>query len=337
MLSLQNAGKRFGPRVLFLEANWLIRAHEKTALVGANGTGKSTLMKVLAGLESLDYGTVQQTRGMSFGYLPQEGLRLTGRSVFEECLSVFDELRDMEREIERLAGQLAVLDHAGPEYESAAERFSMLQERFHSLDGYALDAQVGGVLTGLGFDALDCCAQTPCHVEVKSTVEVTGPALRLVDVLSPDTCPEVRAAAAAVRIGEVPSQGSIRVIPGGEVDNSLQKILDRPNRVERSTVVHAPERIVVRRAGFHASCEEIEDKLVTNHKSENAVTPDGTPTRTVTVQRKPDGIHCGASAGIAPDASFELERTAAGLRKSARAGEATVINGNLRFHVKHSR
>ena len=54
--TLQHAGKRFGPRVLFLEANWLIRNDEKTALVGANGTGKSTLMKILAGLESLDYG-----------------------------------------------------------------------------------------------------------------------------------------------------------------------------------------------------------------------------------------------------------------------------------------
>ncbi|MGD0736494.1 MAG: ABC-F family ATP-binding cassette domain-containing protein [Terracidiphilus sp.] len=160
MLTLQNAGKRFGPRVLFLEANWLIRAREKTALVGANGTGKSTLMKVLAGLETLDYGQVQQTRGMSIGYLPQEGLRLTGRSVFEECLTVFDELRDMEKEIEHLAGQLAILDHAGPEYEAAAERYSMLQERFHALDGYALDAQVGGVLTGLGFGKEDWARQT---------------------------------------------------------------------------------------------------------------------------------------------------------------------------------
>ena len=140
---------------MFLEANWLIRAREKTALVGANGTGKSTLMKVLAGLESLDYGSLQQTRGMSIGYLPQEGLQLSGRSVFDECLTVFDELRDMEREIERLAEQLAVLDHASPEYDSAAERFSMLQERFHTLDGYALDAQVGGVLTGLGFGKED--------------------------------------------------------------------------------------------------------------------------------------------------------------------------------------
>jgi ATP-binding cassette subfamily F protein 3 len=159
MLSLQNAGKRFGPRVLFLEANWLIRSKEKTALVGANGTGKSTLMKVLAGLESLDYGTMQQTRGMSIGYLPQEGLRLTGRTVFDECLSVFDELRAMEGEIEQTAAQLSELDHASAEYEAAAERFSMLQERFHALDGYALDAQVGTVLTGLGFGKEDWSRQ----------------------------------------------------------------------------------------------------------------------------------------------------------------------------------
>ncbi len=146
--------------MLFLEANWLIRAKEKTALVGANGTGKSTLMKVLAGLETLDYGNLQQTRGMSIGYLPQEGLRLTGRSVFDECLTVFDELREMEREVERLGGQMAELDHASAEYEAVAERYSMLQERFHALDGYALDAQVGTVLTGLGFGKEDWSRQT---------------------------------------------------------------------------------------------------------------------------------------------------------------------------------
>jgi ATP-binding cassette subfamily F protein 3 len=160
MLALKNAGKRFGPRVLFLEADWLIRSQEKTALVGANGTGKSTLMKVLTGLETLDYGTLDQTRGMSIGYLPQEGLRLTGRTVFDECLTVFDELHEMEREVERLAGQMAELDHESPEYQAAAERYSMLQDRFHALDGYALDAQVGSVLTGLGFGKQDWTRQT---------------------------------------------------------------------------------------------------------------------------------------------------------------------------------
>jgi ATP-binding cassette subfamily F protein 3 len=160
MLSLQNAGKRFGPRVLFLEANWLIRSDEKTALVGANGTGKSTLMKVLAGLETLDYGEMQQTRGMSIGYLPQEGLQLAGRTVFEECLTVFDEVREMGKEIVWLAGQLSELEHGSQEYDAAAERYSTLQERFNMLDGYALDAQVGSVLTGLGFSKEDWTRRT---------------------------------------------------------------------------------------------------------------------------------------------------------------------------------
>jgi ATP-binding cassette, subfamily F, member 3 len=160
MLTLQHAGKRFGPRILFLEANWLIRSDEKTALVGANGTGKSTLMKILAGLETLDYGSLEKTRGISIGYLAQEGLQLAGRTVFEECLTVFDELHDMEKEIEQLAGQLGELNHESAEYESAAERYSLLQDRFHALDGYALDAQVGSVLTGLGFGKEDWTRQT---------------------------------------------------------------------------------------------------------------------------------------------------------------------------------
>src|SRR5580700_11829523 len=140
MLQLSDAGKRFGPRVLFENADWLITPNERTALVGANGTGKSTLLKVLAGSETLDYGTLERTRGMSIGYLPQEGLRLSGRTVFEECLTVFDELREMEREVERLAARMAELDHTSPEYDATAERYSTLQERFHALDGYALDA-----------------------------------------------------------------------------------------------------------------------------------------------------------------------------------------------------
>jgi ATP-binding cassette, subfamily F, member 3 len=160
MLALQHAGKRFGPRILFLEADWLIRNDEKTALVGANGTGKSTLMKILSGLETLDYGSLEKTRGISIGYLPQEGLQLAGRTVFEECLTVFDELHEMEREIEQLGGQLAELDHEGAEYQAVAERYSMLQDRFHALDGYALDAQVGSVLTGLGFGKEDWSRQT---------------------------------------------------------------------------------------------------------------------------------------------------------------------------------
>jgi ATP-binding cassette subfamily F protein 3 len=159
MLQLSAAGKRFGPRVLFENADWLITPEERTALVGANGTGKSTLLKILAGSESLDYGSLQRTRGMSVGYLPQEGLVLSGRSVFDECLSVFAELRAMEKEIETLSARLAELDPTSAEYATAAERYSHIDSRFHAHSGYALDAQVGTVLTGLGFGKEDWSRQ----------------------------------------------------------------------------------------------------------------------------------------------------------------------------------
>ena len=158
MLSLQNAGKRFGPRVLFLEANWLIRSKEKTALVGANGTGKSTLMKVLAGLESLDYGGMQQTRGMSIGYLPQEGLRAGRPHGLRECLTVFDELREMEREIEHLGGQLAELDHAGAEYEPPPSATPCCRSAFTPSMATRSMRRWAAVLTGLGFSKEDWAA-----------------------------------------------------------------------------------------------------------------------------------------------------------------------------------
>ncbi len=124
MISLVNASKRFGPKLLFEGVNWLITPQDRVGLVGANGTGKSTVMKILAGLETIDSGDVTTQKGITAGYLPQDGLNLSGRTVFEECLSVFDHIRDMEREMEQLAHAMSELD---PTSESArAEFFALL-------------------------------------------------------------------------------------------------------------------------------------------------------------------------------------------------------------------
>ncbi len=155
MLQLTSAGKRFGHKLLFENVDWQITPGERTGLVGGNGTGKSTLLKVLAGLETLDYGQRTHTRGMTLGYLPQDGLALSGRSVFEECLSVFDELRALETEYEQLTHTLSEADPKSREYAIAADRYSELAELLHVHDIYTLDAQVGAVLGGLGFSKED--------------------------------------------------------------------------------------------------------------------------------------------------------------------------------------
>ena len=89
MIQLTGAGKRYGPKILFENADWLVTPNERAGLVGANGTGKSSLLKVLAGMEGLDSGSVTTQKGVTIGYLPQEGLSLSGRSVFAECMTVF--------------------------------------------------------------------------------------------------------------------------------------------------------------------------------------------------------------------------------------------------------
>src|SRR5207253_7968016 len=121
MIQLSGAGKRYGPRILFENVDWLVTPNERAGIVGANGTGKSSLLKVLAGIEGLDSGTISTQKGVSIGYLPQEGLSLSGRTVFAECMTVFAGLRDLEIEQEHLAHRMGELDPASPEYAQVAD------------------------------------------------------------------------------------------------------------------------------------------------------------------------------------------------------------------------
>ncbi len=155
MIQLSLAGKHFGSRTLFQELNWVIGPGERVGLVGANGTGKSTLLKVLAGMETLDEGSLSAAKGTTTGYLPQDGLSLSGRTVQEECLSVFGRLLEIEKEMEVLTHKMAELDPYGGEYQKVADRYHRIETEFQQNDGYSLEAQVGEVLNGLGFSRED--------------------------------------------------------------------------------------------------------------------------------------------------------------------------------------
>jgi ATP-binding cassette subfamily F protein 3 len=155
MIQLSEAGKRFGPKILFENLNWLVTPKDRVGIVGANGTGKSTLLKTLAGIEGLDYGSLNAAKGIRAGYLPQDGITLTGRTVFNECLSVFEEIRALEAEQKSLEKSMGELDHESPDYRQIAERYHQVQAEFTARDGYNIESRVGTVLAGLGFSRED--------------------------------------------------------------------------------------------------------------------------------------------------------------------------------------
>jgi len=160
MIQLFSAGKRYGSKLLFENVDWQITSGDRIGLVGANGSGKTTLLRILSGLDSLDSGSISIAGGVTAGYLPQYGLTLSGKTVFEECLSVFDRLRYIEAELETLMSNLGTLDPATAEYHEVTEKIHRLEAEFDAGDGYALESRVGAVLLGLGFAKSDWTRRT---------------------------------------------------------------------------------------------------------------------------------------------------------------------------------
>src|SRR6185437_1453298 len=122
----------------------------RVGVVGANGSGKTTLMRILAGLEPLDAGKVVQNKDQTVGYLPQDGLHAAGRTLVEECRSVFSTLVEVERELQENEARLEHTDDL-----SLFERYADLQHQFQVGGGPSLEAKIGTILTGLAFTPAD--------------------------------------------------------------------------------------------------------------------------------------------------------------------------------------
>ena len=152
---------RYGDRVLFDELDWLVAPGDRIGVVGGNGTGKSTLLKIIHGSEHLQSGQIERQKNIQVGYLPQDGLTFSGRTVFEECLSVFDESISLELEMEELAHKMGEVDPSTREFQAVMDRYEWCTNRFESLDGYSKEARVGTVLGGLAFPRQDW--DRPCE------------------------------------------------------------------------------------------------------------------------------------------------------------------------------
>jgi len=155
LIQLVTLSKSFGARVLLDAVSWQIDDRERVGLAGPNGAGKTTLLKMLAGLDEPDAGSIVKPSGLTVGYLPQDGLNHSGRTLHEEASLAFKPLIDMRAEIQSLEERLGDDSVAEFEHEAMLTRYSDLQEDFRRLEGYSIDLKITTVLRGLGFPAED--------------------------------------------------------------------------------------------------------------------------------------------------------------------------------------
>src|SRR4029079_6724316 len=142
MIQLASLSKSFGDRVLLDNVSWQIDDRERVGLAGPNGAGKTTLLKMLAGLEEPDAGAVVKPSGLVVGYLPQDGLSHSGRTLLEEAGLAFKPLLDMRAEIQSIEERLGHDTHTDAEHEAMLTRYSDLQEAFKRGEGYAIDLKI---------------------------------------------------------------------------------------------------------------------------------------------------------------------------------------------------
>ena len=161
MLSATGIYQQYGDRILFDRVTFTISTRDKLGLVGRNGAGKSTMLKIIAGDIAPDEGKVQRESGSTLGFLHQEMDMPTGNTVMEETLTAFAHIQQMEDRLEELNQEMEVrTDYTSESYSEMLEEFTHLTERFALVGGITMEAEAERVLKGLGFENKDFGRQT---------------------------------------------------------------------------------------------------------------------------------------------------------------------------------
>lgn len=152
MISIDNLCVEFSARPLFSNISYVINDKDRIALVGKNGAGKSTMLKIIAGLQEPTSGVVAVPRDTSIAYLPQVMVLSDDCSVLEETEKAFAHIHEIQQELERLNNQMAErTDYESEEYMKLVEHFTHLNEHFQMMGGMNYQAEMERTLQGLGF------------------------------------------------------------------------------------------------------------------------------------------------------------------------------------------
>jgi ATP-binding cassette subfamily F protein 3 len=160
MISAVNLLLEFGERALFDEISFRVGPHDRIGLVGSNGTGKSTLLRILVGEMAADKGEIAKAKYVSVGYLPQEGMSAAGRTLYGEVESVFAEVIGTQAALDEIHRRMGEIDHESEEFAEILEVYGELQHRLESSDAFRIKTGIEKVLTGLGFRESDFGRQT---------------------------------------------------------------------------------------------------------------------------------------------------------------------------------
>ncbi len=161
MLTATGIYQQYGDRILFDRVTFTIGTRDKLGLVGRNGAGKSTMLKIIAGDVTPDEGKIQRESGSTLGFLHQEMDMPTGNTVMEETLTAFAHITEMEDRLEEINREMEVrTDYTSDSYSDLLTEFTHLTERFALIGGITMEAEAERVLKGLGFKNGDFHRQT---------------------------------------------------------------------------------------------------------------------------------------------------------------------------------
>lgn len=151
ILSAQHIVKSFGVNAVLRDVSLTVQQGDRIGLVGVNGCGKSTLMRILAGLDAQDGGEISLVRGLRVGYLAQQNMVTSGETVWNELQKVYEQVFAMEKKLRELEDEMAHAHTDAQRFAQLSADYDRLTQRFEEADGYSWKSMVSGVLNGLGF------------------------------------------------------------------------------------------------------------------------------------------------------------------------------------------
>jgi ATP-binding cassette subfamily F protein 3 len=160
MISAVSISLQYGGRYLFKDISFRIGPHDRIGLVGSNGAGKSTLLKLLLGEVSAESGEIAKAKFVTVGYLPQEGMHATGKSLYREVETVFGDVLEAQQRLEQIHQRMGEVDHASEEFQELLELYGELQHKLEDSDAFRMKAKIEKVLMGLGFSPADLDRET---------------------------------------------------------------------------------------------------------------------------------------------------------------------------------